>query len=275
MIALVAAQPTVPPTTPTLAEQFTAIAADLGRTDEVLTKMSANGNTPTAAWAGHMDTLASRISDARDGLRDLRRDQADLASRLGEDMRSVAGAGGALAEKAQQLTKLTGEWGTLLDGPIADALEAAKLLGGGVNPPVPAPVPTPKPVPTPTPKPGAGATLDRATRSDVEAAVALIRQSVDTIRTVPASDTGSEATKAARIGAFHLNLDAQAKLEPHFTGGDAKVTSELRRADASLEDAAWQLAKKPSPDGRFNGVDVPGALRDTQAAADILTALAA
>ncbi|MCW2923072.1 MAG: hypothetical protein JWM98_476, partial [Thermoleophilia bacterium] len=85
---------------------------------------------------------------------------------------------------------------------------------------------------------------------------------------------GSEGTKDARIAAFHLNTSAQALLEPHFTGTDAATLSVLRTADASLEDAAWQLAKKPSPDGRFNGVDIPGALADTQAALTALQRLA-
>ena len=47
----------------------------------------------------------------------------------------------------------------------------------------------------------------------------------------------------------------------------------LSAADASLEDANWQLAKKPSPDGRFNGVDVPGAVSDTQHAVELLNGL--
>jgi hypothetical protein len=70
-------------------------------------------------------------------------------------------------------------------------------------------------------------------------------------------------------------MDAQAALEPHFAGESAGVTSTLRSADAHLEDANWQLAKKPSPDGRFTGVDVPGALRDSQAAVELLTKLVA
>jgi hypothetical protein len=69
-------------------------------------------------------------------------------------------------------------------------------------------------------------------------------------------------------------MDAQQVLEQHFQGEDAAVTSALRTADAHLEDANWQLAKKPSPDGRFNGVDIPGALRDSQAAVDLLDQLA-
>ena len=61
--------------------------------------------------------------------------------------------------------------------------------------------------------------------------------------------------------------------QPPGTGADRAVLHDrgadrqpAARADAQLEDANWQLAKKPSPDGRFNGVDIPGAMRDTEAA---------
>ena len=105
------------------------------------------------------------------------------------------------------------------------------------------------------------------------AAVGLIGQSIDRINTVPVTDKGDASTKDARIAAYNLNMQAQKALEGHFTGESSSVTSTLRTADAHLEDANWQLAKKPSPDGRFNGVDVPGALRDSQAAVDALNAL--
>lgn len=88
-------------------------------------------------------------------------------------------------------------------------------------------------------------------------------------------DAALAASKDARIGAFRVGKEAQGRLEPHLDEAlDAAVLSRLRNADASLEDASWQLASKPSPDLRFNGVDLPGALRDTRAASEILSALA-
>ena len=96
------------------------------------------------------------------------------------------------------------------------------------------------------------------------------------IETVPVDDHGDAATKDARIAAYKLNMNAQNVLENEFLRDDRSDTqvSELRRADAFLEDANWQLAKKPSPDGRFNGVDIPGALRDSRQAIDVLKQLA-
>jgi hypothetical protein len=92
---------------------------------------------------------------------------------------------------------------------------------------------------------------------------------------VPKSDHGDASTRDARVAAVHLNRSAQQLLEAHFAASDASVTSQLHTADAHLEDAAWQVSSKPSPDGRFNGVDIPGALRDSQAALKTLSMLAA
>lgn len=121
--------------------------------------------------------------------------------------------------------------------------------------------------------PGGATRLPASLVADVASAVGLVDQSIASIRTVPLGDLGSEATKDARIAAFHLNLGAQHLLEPHFETAEAGLASHLHSADAFLEDANWQLAKRPSPDGRFNGVDVPGALRDSQAAVDLLRTL--
>jgi hypothetical protein len=85
------------------------------------------------------------------------------------------------------------------------------------------------------------------------------------------TETLLNATKDARLGAHHLNLEAQARLEPHLDSGlDAAIESKLRNADGTLEDVGWQLAKKPSPDGRFNGLDLAGARRDLNSALAIL-----
>ena len=77
-------------------------------------------------------------------------------------------------------------------------------------------------------------------------------------------------------GLLTLSRVSQKRLEKQLAETNPEaVVSELRKADAYLEDANWQLAKKPSPDGRFNGVDVPGAMRDTEAALDALSGVVA
>lgn len=87
-------------------------------------------------------------------------------------------------------------------------------------------------------------------------------------------DAQLAATKDARIGVHRLNIDAQARLQANFENGlDEAITSRLQNADATLEDLGWQLAKTPSPDGRFNGVNLPGALREARNAAAVLREL--
>jgi hypothetical protein len=115
---------------------------------------------------------------------------------------------------------------------------------------------------------------------DVSVAIARSEESAGRIQSLldqfgsgALDDAAQAATKDARLGAYHLNLEAQGRLQPHFDTLDAAITSKLRNADASLEDANWQLAKKPSPDGRFYGIDLPGSLRDTQSAIAVLREL--
>jgi hypothetical protein len=116
---------------------------------------------------------------------------------------------------------------------------------------------------------------------DVGIAISRIDDSAGRIQQLIAShgdglldDAAKASTRDARIGAAKLNLEAQERLQPHLDSGlDVTVSSRLRNADASLEDAAWQLASKPSPDGRFSGTDLPGALRDSRAAVAILREL--
>ena len=104
----------------------------------------------------------------------------------------------------------------------------------------------------------------------------LASKAVEMLGTVPLDDVGSEATKDIRIRVFKTNLAVQKRLEKQLNETNPEaVVSELRKADAYLEDANWQLAKKPSPDGRFNGVDVPGAVRDTAEGARIINELLA
>jgi hypothetical protein len=140
------------------------------------------------------------------------------------------------------------------------------------QPPVdPRPPVDPKPPVDPRPPVQPGMALVQ----DVTEAVRLAAESARIITTVSPTDKGEETSKDTRIKAYKTNLAAQSRLEKQFNvnSNPANVISTLRTADASLEDANWQLAKKPSPDGRFNGVDQPGALRDTQKAVDLLNGL--
>ncbi|MBC7460062.1 MAG: hypothetical protein H7287_01735 [Thermoleophilia bacterium] len=132
------------------------------------------------------------------------------------------------------------------------------------SPSYPAPGPS---YPAPT-VPGSGGTS--AVRSDVTRSLSSLQESLNILGSIPVDDRGSESTKQARLSAFHSNRAAQDLLEGHFNDRDQQLTSTLHAADASLEDAAWQMARKSSPDGRFNGVDIRGAIEATQAAVALL-----
>lgn len=129
----------------------------------------------------------------------------------------------------------------------------------------------PPAAPTRPPLTGISSTLV----TDLTEASRLVSRGIELLDTVPRDDVGSEATKELRIRVFKTNMAAQSRIEKQLTGNPDAVVSDLRRADAYLEDANWQLAKKPSPDGRFNGVDVPGALRDSAEGARVLNELLA
>jgi hypothetical protein len=121
------------------------------------------------------------------------------------------------------------------------------------------------------PSPGVSSTLV----VDLTEASRLAARAVEMISILPAGDTGSETTKDLRLRIYSTNMAAQSRLERQFdvSGNDSSVLSALRQADAYLEDSNWQLALKPSPDGRFTGVDVPGALRDASEGARIIADL--
>lgn len=245
-----------------LAKQFTDIATRLTASDATITTMVSDRSTVGAGWGPHLATIAGEIQLARDGFLALKpKDGDELGAKLGTDVLKLSEAAGSLTVMARQRTTLSDGWSTFLDAAIADATAAAALIA-------PATPPTPPTTPPATP-PG----LDPKVATDVNNAFALVQQSIEKIRTVPATDKGDASTKDARIAAYNLNMEAQKVLEGHFQGADAGLTSALRGADAHLEDANWQLARKPSADGRFNGVDIPGALRDSQAAADALVKL--
>ena len=141
------------------------------------------------------------------------------------------------------------------------------------QPPALAPIQTPiqtAPIAPPTPLSGISSTLV----VDLTEASRLVSRAVEMLATVPRDDTGSDTTKDLRIRIFKTNMATQLRLERQIgVTTSPEVLSTLRSADAYLEDANWQLAKKPSPDGRFNGVDVPGAVRDTAEGARLIDQL--
>jgi hypothetical protein len=251
---MIAATRTTP--LPALRTQMMDLAVDLARTDQKLQTFSDRGSRPTGDWKVELSGLASRIDDVRTSFSSYRPDAQALIYSMGQDERDVAETGGKLAIMVPHNMSFSGNWGSVLDQSIADVQQATSLLGDSPQPP------------TFPPNPPSGVPADAQRAAD------LVRQSIAQIQTVPTDDHGDASSKDARLAAYHLNMDAQQVLEQHFQGEDAAVTSQLRTADAHLEDANWQLAKKPSPDGRFNGVDIPGALRDSQAAVDLLDQLA-
>lgn len=242
-----------------LRRQFSDLAVDLSHSDARLEDNQREDRYPTRGWDTTMAAYAERLDAARMQFARVRPDALDVVDALGADTRHVAELGGKLdIMQEHQLTFARG-WDVALDRTINDVQRAADLLDGPASPPHP-----------PTVPPGGGS----AVASDAARATALVHQSIGHIQSVPSTDRGDASTKDARIAAFKLNMEAQKLVEQHVDGPDAAVASQLRTADAHLEDANWQLAKKPSPDGRFNGVDIPGALRDSQAAVSILEQLA-
>ncbi len=161
-----------------------------------------------------------------------------------------------------------GSW-ALVDGVIRDVQAVRPKPPIDPKPPVD-PRPPVEPKPPVDPKPPVSS---RTLVEDVTEGLRLASEAARIISTVSPTDKGDESSKAVRIKAFKTNMAAQERLERQMQSTPADVVSTLRAADASLEDANWQLAKKPSPDGRFNGVDVPGAARDTQKAVDLLDTL--
>ncbi len=141
------------------------------------------------------------------------------------------------------------------------------------TPEVPEPAPAPAPAPTPSPSPTPG--VDPVVARDVRRALEFLAKSEGSLASIPLDAQEAETWLPTRKSARQDNLDAQKLLEDRFlaAGTPQSVVSTLRRADATLEDVTWQIVGKPSPDGRFNGVDIPGAIRDTQAAIDLLEGL--
>jgi hypothetical protein len=243
-----------------LQRTFNDLAIDLSRNDANLEDAVRRGNSVGTGWEEWFKATADTLLHARDGFAAVRPDQPALVEALGKDALDLAASGGQIGAARRNGNTFGRGWDTTLDHKIADVRAAADLLVQG------SPVP---PVPPVQPPNGGSGVADAA-----RAASELVQQSLGIIQRLPQSDRGSDATKQGRLDAFHLNEQAQHAIEPLFSTADAATVSQLRSADANLEDAAWQLAKKPSPDGRFNGVDLPGAASSTQAALDVLDQLA-
>jgi hypothetical protein len=241
---------------PSTLRMLNDLALDLTRSDAELTDAVNRGNRVGAGWDTWFAKTANRMLDVREAYEQLAPNDLDTSMRLRSDALDLAASGGQMYAAYTSGHTFGAGWDSTLDRKIADVQEASNRLFslGGEQPVPPAPNGAP---------------------ADAQRAADLIRQSIAQIQTVPTSDHGDASTKDARLAAYHFNLDAQQALEAQFSNPDSAVVSTFRTADAHLEDANWQLAKKPSPDGRFNGVDIPGALRDSQAALDALTPMAA
>ncbi|MCW2974232.1 MAG: hypothetical protein JWN72_2505 [Thermoleophilia bacterium] len=297
--------PAVPRTTQAATDLFQTVVTDMTSANQQLEDVSGTNTFPSIDWVKRVDLIAAGLDSARMGLSLLRPDAADLVVALGRDVRHIAKDAGILQDMSNHRHTFE-NWNNTFDVAIGNAQRAVQLLAsrdgddklppdsdepkrpdtgdrlpqgpsvpGGGGGDVPAPgdedgqsVP-PTDVPQGPARPGQSPEFVR----DVQQAVSLIGESVGALRGLPQEDTGSEGTKQARISAFHVNRSAQDLLEKYFDTATPEVASTLHTADASLEDAAWQMAKKPSPDGRFNGVDLPGAIADSEAAAQALAQL--
>jgi hypothetical protein len=226
------------------------LALELTRSDAQLTDAVYRGNRVGAGWDTWFKEQAARLMDARDAYAQLLPADTDMSARLRGGALDLAASGGQLLAAHRAGNTFGSGWDTTLDRKISDVREAAERLYN-------------------VPNPGNGGSAT----ADASRAAQLVRRSIDTIRTLPLDDRGSESTKATRLEAYNMNMAAQRLIEPHFNGSNQWMGSQLRSVDTLLTDANWQLARKPSPDGRFNGVDVRGALRDSQSALDVLERL--
>jgi hypothetical protein len=229
---------------------FNDFAIELTRHDVKLEDMVRSGNTVGNGWGDWFDNASRTLLQGRDAYAAINPRDTQMVARLGENLLDLASNGGRIASAEDRRATLGRGWSSVLDSTIASVQEAASRLYNAPNP-------------------GNGGSAV----ADASRAAELVRRSIDTIRTLPINDRGSESTKATRLAAYDMNMQAQRLIEPHFNGSDQWFGSQLRSADRLLTDANWQLARTPSPDGRFNGVDVRGALRDTQSALDKLDRL--
>jgi hypothetical protein len=252
-----------------LIQTFNDLNLDIAKTDGELERLQSQRTVPGAGWSEWFAHTAEGLQGARDAFMTVRPGDADLIARLGYEVRDLAESGGRVAIMRSQNSAFGAGWGEMLDSTIQTVRDASNAL---LNSPVPGRPDHGGPTDPMPPAPRPQVPTTRLT-ADVNRAVDLIRESMSTIQTVPVNDRGDESTKQARLAAYHVNRAAQDLLEQHFTTETDAVSRVLRAADVSLTDAAWQLAKKPSDDGRFNGVNIPGALRSSSAAIDMLQEL--
>lgn len=262
--------------------QLNELAIDLSRNDAKIEGIVRNGNSVGSGWGEWFDRTSAQLLEGRDAYMALNPHDRELAARFGAELLEFTSDGGRIASAQDRGATLGSSWMTALDGTIAVVQEASNRLYGAPNQPFPGQPGFPGdpdgpawPAPgQPGEEPGVPPVGSVPPASDIQGTVALaaelVTQSIGRVRALPANDTGSDATKQARIEAHRMNMQAQQVLEPLFTNQDQNLVSQLRSADAHLEDANWQLAKKPSPDGRFNGVDIPGALRSSEQALQLL-----
>lgn len=228
--------------------QLNNLAIDLSRHDAQLESMVRDGNTVGSGWSEWFNQASHELLRGRDAYVALQPQDHELAARLGSELIDFTENGGRISSAQERGTSLGHGWSSALDSTISVVQEAASRLYSQPQPPY------------------GGSGLADAAR----AAADLARDSRTVIDRIPAHDRGSEMTKSARLEAYDLNMRAQQRIEPLFSSVDQATASRLRAADARLEDANWQLTNQHSPDGRFRGVDIPGARRDTDAAIRLL-----
>lgn len=230
--------------------QLNDLAIDLSRHDQQLESMVRNGSTVGDGWGDWFDRTSHELMRTRDAYVALNPQDRELAARFGAEVLDFSSNGGRIASAEERNSTLANGWRSALDGTISIVQEAANRLystPGGPGYPGGPGLPT-------------GGATDAA-----RAAIHHVRSMVDTIRSLPVDDRGSDRTKSARLAANDASLAAQRLIEPYMDGTDW-TSQRLRAADQMLEDANWQLTRESSPDGRFNGVDLRGALRDAQGA---------
>lgn len=119
----------------------------------------------------------------------------------------------------------------------------------------------------------AAAPPDSALIAGLTEADRLLDKDLKILKTIPADKATDGAYTPVRKQVYDTNMAAQQQLEQQFQrpGIDPDAVSHMRRADANLEDANWQVVPKVSPDGRFHGIDIPGAIASTTEAKQIVS----
>lgn len=268
-----------------LISRLNDLSIDLAKSDGQLEDAELRGNRVGSGWDDWMDSTSRDLLQVRDEFSVVRPDRRDIIDALGFEVRDIAASGGQLGANYRNNQTFGSGWGQLLDSTLETVRSATNALlsapgpiPGQPFPPAPQPSPqppyptppTPQPThPTPPAPPVGGGNVPNLI-PDVQRAAGLVQKSLDLILKVPAERGADESTKPLRKEAYDMNRAAQAVLEPLFEKTSGFTHQNLRAADASLEDVTWQLIGKPSPDGRFNGVDINGAIDNTRQAVALL-----